>query len=106
VITSGAASNVLTIPNSAIHTGVNGSHTVSIDAGGKTSVVQVKLGLEGAVATEVTSGLKVGQQVVSANLSTGLPGSSTSSTTTGFPGGAGGFGAGEAARFGGPRPGG
>jgi hypothetical protein len=106
VITTGTAPNVLTVPNSAIHTGVNGSHTVSVDAGGKTTEVQVKLGLEGTDVTEVTSGLKAGQQVVLANLATGLPGSSTTPTTTGFPGGAGGFGGAGGARFGGTRTGG
>jgi hypothetical protein len=113
VITTGTASNVLTVPNSAIHSGVNGSHSVSVDASGKTSVVQVKLGLEGTDVTEVTSGLKAGQQVVIADLSVGLPGSSTStSTTTRFPGvvggfgGAGGFGGGGGARPGGTGAGG
>jgi HlyD family secretion protein len=103
VITTGTASNVLTVPNSAIHSGVNGSHSVSVYAGGKASVVQVKLGLEGTDVTEVTGGLEAGQEVVIADLSTGLPGSSTTPTTTGFPGGAAGFGG---ARLGGTRPGG
>jgi hypothetical protein len=80
--------NVITVPNSALS---NGSVTV-LNAG-KATRTRVQTGITGALVTEVTSGLRVGQQVVLADLSQALP---TNSTTTprfgngGF-GGPGGF---------------
>jgi trimeric autotransporter adhesin len=90
VISTGSAHDVLTVPNSAIHTTVGGRHTVTVDQGGKTSTVQVTLGIAGSDVTEVKSGLKAGQQVELADLSQQLP-ASTSSSNNGRFFGPGGF---------------
>jgi hypothetical protein len=95
VITTATATNVITVPNSAIHTGANGSHTVTIVDGGTTSTVPVTLGVAGDDITQIKSGIEAGQQVVLADLGQPLPGSTTSTATTFRPGqfgGAGGFG--------------
>lgn len=83
VITTGSARNVVTVPNSAIHTGAAGRHTVTVLKGGKPTTVQVTLGLTGPAVTQVTSGLKAGQQIVLAELSQPLPSSATSSSGNG-----------------------
>ena len=95
VITTGTASNVTAVANSAIHTGVRGTHTATVLRGGKTTTVQIALGVAGTDATQVKSGLKVGDQVVLADLSQVLPKSTTSTSSRGgsfmpFAGGAGG----------------
>jgi multidrug efflux pump subunit AcrA (membrane-fusion protein) len=104
VVTTGTATNVLTVPNSAVHTAANGTHTVTVVQGGKTSTVLVTLGVAGDDVTQIKSGLKAGQQVVLADLGQPLPSStSTSNTGTFRPGqfGGGGFGgAGGAGRAG------
>ncbi|MCU1655995.1 MAG: hypothetical protein JWO57_651, partial [Pseudonocardiales bacterium] len=98
VITTGTATNVITVPNSAIHAGRNGTQTVTVVAGGTTSTVPVTLGVAGSDITQIKTGLKAGQQVVLADLGQALPSSTTSSTTGTFrPGqfpGGGGFGGG------------
>jgi multidrug efflux pump subunit AcrA (membrane-fusion protein) len=81
VITTGTAKNAVTVPNSAIHSTGRG-HTVTVQAGGRTSAVRVTLGVAGSDRTQVTSGLTVGQQVVLADLGTPLPSSTTN--TNGF----------------------
>jgi multidrug efflux pump subunit AcrA (membrane-fusion protein) len=86
VITTATASNVITVPNSAIHTGVNGTHTVTVVKGGATSTVPVTLGVAGNDITQIKSGLKVGQQVMLADLSQQLPSSTTSSSSAFTPG--------------------
>jgi multidrug efflux pump subunit AcrA (membrane-fusion protein) len=97
VITTGTATGVLSVPNSAIHTSANGSHTVTVLQGGSTSTVPVTLGVAGDDSTQIKSGLKVGQQVVLADLGQQLP-SSTASTAGGFrPGQFGGAGGGRGA---------
>jgi multidrug efflux pump subunit AcrA (membrane-fusion protein) len=94
VISTGSARNVLTVPNSAIHSTRGGGHTVTVLDGGKTSTVRVTLGASGRDVTEVKSGLKAGQKVVLADPSEPLPSSATSNSGNGkFPGG-GGFGGG------------
>jgi multidrug efflux pump subunit AcrA (membrane-fusion protein) len=103
VITTGTATNVITVPNSAIHTGANGTHTVTVVSGGKTTSVPVTVGVVGDDVTQIKSGLKAGQQVVLADLGQQLPSSTTSNTGTGTfrPGqfgGAGGFGVAGGAR--------
>ncbi len=95
VITTGTASHVTAVANSAIHTGVRGTHTVTVLRDGKTTTVQITLGVAGTDVTQVKSGLKVGDQVVLADLSQVLPTSTTSTTSRGgtfipFSGGAGG----------------
>jgi multidrug efflux pump subunit AcrA (membrane-fusion protein) len=77
VITTGTASKAITVPNSAIRSTVGGGHTVTVLSGGKTTTVRVTLGVAGNDITQVKSGLKVGDQVVLADLSQPLPSSST-----------------------------
>jgi multidrug efflux pump subunit AcrA (membrane-fusion protein) len=93
VITTGTATNVTTVPNSAIHTNANGTHTVTVLQDGRASTVRVTLGVAGADVTQIKTGLKVGQQVVLADLGQPLPSSTTSNTGTFRPGqfGGGGF---------------
>jgi multidrug efflux pump subunit AcrA (membrane-fusion protein) len=79
VISTGSAHNVLTVPNSAIHTTVGGLHTVTVDEAGKTTTVPVTLGIAGSDVTEVKSGLKAGQRVVLADPSAPLPASTSNS---------------------------
>jgi multidrug efflux pump subunit AcrA (membrane-fusion protein) len=105
VITTGTATNVLTVPNSAIHTGPNGTHTVTVVQGGKTTTVPVTLGVAGDDVTQIKNGITAGQQVVLADLGRPLPSSTTSNSGTFRPGqfgGAAGFGGAGGAR----RPGG
>jgi multidrug efflux pump subunit AcrA (membrane-fusion protein) len=82
VISTGSAHDVLTVPNSAIHTGAGGRHTVTVVNGGKTNTVPVTLGIAGSDVTEIKSGLKAGQQVELADLSQQLPASTSSSNNT------------------------
>jgi multidrug efflux pump subunit AcrA (membrane-fusion protein) len=93
VIDTGSATNVLTVPTSAIHTTAGGRHTVTVVNGSKTNTVPVTLGVTGSDVAEVKGGLKAGQQVELAEMSEQLP-PSTSSSKSGFgffPRGAGGF---------------
>jgi len=83
VITTGTAADVVAVPNSAIHSGAGGSHTVTVLNGGKTSTVRVTLGIAGRDLTQIKSGLKVGDQVVLADFSQSLPSSSTNSSNNG-----------------------
>jgi len=83
VITTGTAADVVAVPNSAIHSGAGGSHTVTVLSGGKTSTVRVTLGVAGRDLTQIKSGLKVGDQVVLADFSQSLPSSSTNSSNNG-----------------------
>ena len=92
VIDTGSANNVLTVPNSAIHTTGGGLHTVTVVNGGKTSTVPVTLGIAGSDVTEVKSGLKAGQEVELADLSQQLPASTSNSNNAfKFPRGGGFF---------------
>ncbi len=83
VITTGTAADVVAVPNSAIHSGAGGSHTVTVLNGGKTSTVRVTLGVASRDLTQIKSGLKVGDQVVLADFSQSLPSSSTDSSNNG-----------------------
>lgn len=65
---------VVTVPNSALR-----GSSVTVLVKGKPTTVRVTTGAKGALTTEVTKGLSVGQLVVIADLSEELP---TSSTTT------------------------
>jgi multidrug efflux pump subunit AcrA (membrane-fusion protein) len=80
----------VSVPTSALHTSGHVT-TVTVYAGGKTKVTQVTVGTRGPVMTRITSGLKVGQQVVMASLSTPLP-------TDNVPGQGGGPGLGGGSR--------
>ncbi len=68
----------LTVPTSAVHT-ANGFHLVTVLSGAKTSSVAVRVGVVGAEATEITSGLRAGQVVVLADLHEAVPSSNTNS---------------------------
>jgi multidrug efflux pump subunit AcrA (membrane-fusion protein) len=83
VITTGTAADVVAVPNSAIHSDARGRHTVTVLNGGKTSTVQVTLGVAGRDETQIKSGLKVGDHVVLADFSQSLPSSSTDSSNNG-----------------------
>lgn len=85
----GSATNALTVPTSAVHL-LGTRATVSVYSGGKVTTTLVTLGVRGSDRTQVLSGLKVGQQVVLADISSPVPSSST--TTTGRFGGTGGLG--------------
>jgi multidrug efflux pump subunit AcrA (membrane-fusion protein) len=62
----------VSVPTSAVH--YSGSKaTVTVYAGGKARVTKVKIGTRGPVMTQVTAGLRIGQQVVLANLNAPLP---------------------------------
>src|SRR5216683_1543228 len=86
-ITIARASGV-SVPTSAVH---NSGHvaTVIVYAGGKTHITRVTVGTKGPVMTRITSGLKIGQQVVLADLSKPLP---TNNLTNQFSGPRGGPG--------------
>ena len=85
------------MPTSAVHS--SGGHaTVTVYAGGKTQVTRVTVGTRGPVMTRITAGLKIGQQVVLADLSKPLP---TNNLTNQFPSPGGGPGFGGVPRFGG-----
>jgi len=90
--------------NAAALTTVGNRHTVTVLANGVQEVRAVEIGLEGDQATQITSGLTAGEQVVITTAST-----TTGSTTGGFPGGGGlqgGLTGGGAAPGGGPQGGG
>jgi multidrug efflux pump subunit AcrA (membrane-fusion protein) len=99
------STNVLVVPTTAVHT-VGTSSYVYLLKNGKEVEQTVTIGAEGTPYTQITSGLKSGQEVVIASLSSSLStGSGTTGTgRTGFGGGlgggAGGFGGG-AGGFGG-----
>jgi len=97
------AKSTLAVPTSAVTTSGTTS-TVEALVGGTVRRTVVHVGVVGYEWTQITSGLKKGEQVVLANMSAPLPGSATSSansstsTTTPLPaglfggGGGGGFG--------------
>jgi multidrug efflux pump subunit AcrA (membrane-fusion protein) len=91
VITTGRASNVVVVPNSAIRSIGTAIHTVTVMDKGATKLVPVTLGVVGTDDSEVRSGLHAGDRVVVADLSEQLPSSATSGTTgqTTFFGGGG-----------------
>jgi len=70
--------------NAAAVTTVGNRHTVTVLAGGVQEIRAVEIGLEGDQATQITSGLTAGEQVVITTAS-----STTGSGTGGFPGGGG-----------------
>jgi multidrug efflux pump subunit AcrA (membrane-fusion protein) len=80
-ITTGSATGVLLVPNSAITT-VGTRHAVTVVKGGKTQTVSVTLGLVGTDSSQVKSGLTAGEEVQLADPKQDLPSSTTSSSTT------------------------
>jgi multidrug efflux pump subunit AcrA (membrane-fusion protein) len=77
-----AATNVLTVPTSAVST-IGTIHLVRVLSGGKLRTVRVTLGTQGAILTQVTGALTVGEKVVLADLNEAVPASNTDTTTTG-----------------------
>jgi HlyD family secretion protein len=72
------ATKAVAVPTSAVTT--NGtSHTVRILSGNSPKVVSVGVGVVGDTWTQITSGIRAGQQVVLADRSQPLPGSATNS---------------------------
>jgi multidrug efflux pump subunit AcrA (membrane-fusion protein) len=110
------ASDVLTVPSSAVHLGTGNTYSVDVVSDGKQSARQIKVGAIGADRTEVTSGLSAGDRVILADLSSTVSSDSTQTGAGGrtgglggltgggaqrLPGGAGGFGGGGFGRAGG-----
>jgi len=95
----GTATNVLTVPNSALTPLGNGQALALILKNSVATGALVKTGYAGTLTTQVTSGLTAGQQVVLADLSTALPTNTTNGRrfgVGGVPGGLGGAGIGGA----------
>ncbi|TDO42556.1 efflux RND transporter periplasmic adaptor subunit [Paractinoplanes brasiliensis] len=80
-VTTGRVENAVLVNPAAITTAGN-RHTVTVVAGGAQEVRQVEIGLEGDSATQITSGVVAGEQVVLTTTST-----TTGGNQGGFPGG-------------------
>jgi macrolide-specific efflux system membrane fusion protein len=80
-VVTGEVADAISVNPAAVTT-VGDRHTVSVLANGAQEVRQVEIGLEGDQATQITSGLTVGEQVVITTT-----GTTTGGTTGGFPGG-------------------
>jgi membrane fusion protein, macrolide-specific efflux system len=95
------ATNVLVVPTTAVHTLGTGSY-VYILKNGKEVEQTVTVGAVGSPYTQITSGLKSGQDVVIASLSASISTSGSTGTGTGravFGGGLGGGGFGGGGGF-------
>jgi multidrug efflux pump subunit AcrA (membrane-fusion protein) len=88
----GNATDVLTVPNSALTPLGNGQALAMTFKAGIATRAVVKTGYAGTLTTQVTSGLTAGQQVVLADLSTPLPTNTTNGRRFGVGGAAGGLG--------------
>jgi multidrug efflux pump subunit AcrA (membrane-fusion protein) len=103
-IQTAQATQTLAVPTSAVHT-TGGFHFVTTLTNGKTSNMGVQIGAIGQDLTQITSGLKVGQLVVVADLNTPLPSTNTPTTPGGLGRtgltGTGGLGGGGGGGFGG-----
>jgi RND family efflux transporter MFP subunit len=89
-------SGALTVPSSAVHT-AGANHIVTVLRNGSTSSVRVTVGAVGTTRTQVLIGLNSGDQVVLADLSQPLPGTTVANVSRlasggGATGGAGGGG--------------
>jgi len=80
-ITTQHAKSTLAVPTSAVTTSGT-SHTVEVLDGNTPRTTTVRVGVVGYTWTQITSGLKAGQQVVLAQVSQPLPGSATTATTS------------------------
>jgi HlyD family secretion protein/macrolide-specific efflux system membrane fusion protein len=79
--------NVLTVPSSAVHT-LGPKSFVYLLSGGKEVAHPVAVGAVGGALTQIKAGLTVGEKVVLADLSAGVPGVNSSGNNGGFgPGG-------------------
>ena len=92
------ATNVLSVPTSAVHT-IGSLNYVLVKNKTKETRVTISVGAADAQDTQVLSGLKLGQEVVLANRALAIP-SSTSGFGGGFGGGGFGGGGGVARRAG------
>lgn len=72
--------SVLTVPTSAV-TVLGPRHSVEVVADGKVHTVAVGVGAIGETFTQITSGLRIGQIVVLADLAAPLPSAATSGST-------------------------
>jgi macrolide-specific efflux system membrane fusion protein len=98
-VTTGSVQDVVLVSSAAVTTAGN-RHTVTVLTGGRQETRTVEIGLAGDTATEITSGVEAGEQVVLTATST-----TTGGNQGGFPGG-GGFGGGPAGGGGFPGGGG
>ncbi|HKN99566.1 MAG TPA: HlyD family efflux transporter periplasmic adaptor subunit, partial [Pseudonocardiaceae bacterium] len=91
-ITLGTTQAAITVPTSAITT-LGGFSVVKKVVDGKASVTRVTLGVRGPAVTQVTGGLRAGDQVVLANMNAPVPTANLPQVRLGGGGlGAGGFG--------------
>jgi HlyD family secretion protein len=111
-LTTGSVANSLVVPTSAVH-GLGTRHVVEVMNGSTLQPTVVTVGLTGPLWTQILSGLKAGQQVALADLSSTVTSDSSTTTTTrtgltggGGLGGATGFGGGRGFGGGAVRPGG
>ena len=86
----GTVSKVLTVPNSALTPLAKGQALAVTLKNGVSTRALVKTGYAGTLTTQITSGLRAGQQVVLADLNTALPTNTTNSRRFGVAGGSGG----------------
>ena len=78
-ITLNTANAAVTVPTSAVH-GAGAFNFVTALVAGQPTLTRVSVGVQGADLTQITNGLKAGDQVVLADLSTALPTSGTTNT--------------------------
>ena len=71
------ASDALVVPNAAVKTQTGGGSYVQVLQNGKPTDVTVQVGISNDTYTQITSGLTVGQEVVTATIN---PSASTSTT--------------------------
>ncbi len=90
-ITLKTAKAAVTVPTSAVHS-VGAFSFVNTIVNGTPTPTRVSVGVQGADLTQITSGLKAGDQVELADLDTALPTSGTTNTRGAFGGGGGGGG--------------
>ncbi|WP_203841030.1 efflux RND transporter periplasmic adaptor subunit [Winogradskya humida] len=87
-VTTGSVTDALYV-NSAALTSVGNRHTVTVLANGVEETRSVEIGLEGDQATEITSGLTAGEQVVIKTTTTTTSGTGTGGGFGGLTGGGG-----------------
>jgi multidrug efflux pump subunit AcrA (membrane-fusion protein) len=80
-IVTATAKGVLAVPSSAV-TSVGARHVVRVVDGATATATPVGVGVVGDTWTEITSGLRAGQQVVVADLGAPLPSAATATSQT------------------------
>jgi hypothetical protein len=81
-VTVGDVDGVLTVPTSAVHAATSG-YTVTVLKDGVATETPVEIGSVGTTLTEITGGLKSGDQVVLADLSAAIPTSTANNSRFG-----------------------